>query len=109
MEVNGDKKSEWICLDISPLFFRTVSKLFQALVVTYDEIFQSLSVEGDVLFPEPFSDPTTSTVQLRLRLLGLPLVWKTEKVVSEAGNFSLTDRQSRCPERVWKLCGKIED
>jgi hypothetical protein len=54
MEVNGDRKSIQICLDISPLFLYIVSKLVPAVVITYDEIFQALAVEGDVLFHKPF-------------------------------------------------------
>jgi hypothetical protein len=41
-------------LDISPLFFHIVSKLVQALFITYDEIFQALAAERDVLLPKPF-------------------------------------------------------
>jgi hypothetical protein len=54
MEVSGDKKNTLIPLDVSPLFFHTVSKLVQALVVK-DEIFQALVVE-DVLLTKPFLD-----------------------------------------------------
>jgi hypothetical protein len=54
MGVSGDKKSKWTSLDISPLFFFTVQKLVQALVITYDEIFQALALEGDVLLPKPY-------------------------------------------------------
>jgi hypothetical protein len=46
MEVREDKKSAWISLDISPLFFHIVAKLVQALVITYDEIFQSTVQKG---------------------------------------------------------------
>jgi hypothetical protein len=45
-------------LDISPLFFYIVSKLIQALVITHDEFFQALAVEGEVLRPEPFVEPS---------------------------------------------------
>jgi hypothetical protein len=62
MEAGGDKKSTWITLDISPLFFHIVSKLVQELVVTYG-IFQALVVEGDVLPLKPFLDPTPPTIQ----------------------------------------------
>jgi hypothetical protein len=51
MKVNGDKLRTQISLDISPLLFHTVSKLVQALVITYDEIFQALAVEADVVLP----------------------------------------------------------
>jgi hypothetical protein len=37
----------------SSLFFHIVSKLVQALVITYDKIFQALAVEGDVLLQKP--------------------------------------------------------
>jgi hypothetical protein len=63
MEANADKKSTRMSLDTSSLFFHIVSKLVQALVITYDEIFQALAEEGDVLFPKPFLDPTPLTVQ----------------------------------------------
>jgi hypothetical protein len=56
MEVSGDKKCIWIYLDISPLFFHIAPKLFQALVITCNKIFQALAVEGDVLLPKPFLD-----------------------------------------------------
>jgi hypothetical protein len=79
MEVNGDKKSRWISLNISPLFFHTVSKLVQALVITHEEIFQALAVEGDILLLKPFLDPTPPTIQQRLSLLGLSHVLPTEK------------------------------
>jgi hypothetical protein len=72
MEVSGHKKSAWISWDISPLFFHILSKLLQALVIIYDEIFQALVVEGDVLLSKPFQDPTT---QSRLGPLGLSRVW----------------------------------
>jgi hypothetical protein len=56
MEVSGGKKSTRTCLDISPLFFHTFPRVVQGLVITYDEIFQALAVEGDVLLPKPFLD-----------------------------------------------------
>jgi hypothetical protein len=65
-------------LDISPLFFHIVSKLVQALVTTY-EIFEALAIEGDILLPKPFLDPTPPAVQPTLSPLGLPSVWQTEK------------------------------
>jgi hypothetical protein len=55
METTGNKKSTPISLDISHLFFHVVSNLVKALVITYDEIFQTLAV-GDVLLPKPFLD-----------------------------------------------------
>jgi hypothetical protein len=58
MEVSGDKKSKRICLDVSPLFFLIVSKLVQALVVRYYEIFQALVAEGHVRLLKPFLDST---------------------------------------------------
>jgi hypothetical protein len=51
--VNGSKKITRICLDNSALFFHILSKLVQALFITYDEISQALAV-GDVLLPKPF-------------------------------------------------------
>jgi hypothetical protein len=54
MELSADKKSTWIYLDISPLFSHILPRLAQALVVTYDEIFQALAVDGDVLLSKPF-------------------------------------------------------
>jgi hypothetical protein len=79
MEVNGDMKSIQIRLYISPVFFRTVSKIVQALVKTYHEIFQLLMLEGDVLLPKPFIDPTPSTVQPRLGPLSFSRVGQTAK------------------------------
>jgi hypothetical protein len=70
MLVSEDKKSTRVSLNISSVFFHTFSKLVQALV-THDEIFQVLAVEGDALFPKPFVEPTPSTVQPRLGPLGL--------------------------------------
>jgi hypothetical protein len=61
--LNGGKKITLISLDISPLFFHTVFKLVQALVITYDEIFQALVVEGYALLLNPFLDPIPPTVQ----------------------------------------------
>jgi hypothetical protein len=56
MEVCGDNKITWIYLDISPLFFHIVLKPVQALVITYDEIFQTLAAEEDFLLTKPFLD-----------------------------------------------------
>jgi hypothetical protein len=56
MEVNGDKKSTRISLGIRPLFFHIVSKLVHAAVIIYDEIFQALAVQGDVLQQKQFLD-----------------------------------------------------
>jgi hypothetical protein len=56
MEVSGDKKSIRICLIISPQFFHIVPKLVQALFIMYDEIFQALAEEGDVMLLKPFLD-----------------------------------------------------
>jgi hypothetical protein len=78
MEVSGDKKSTWIALDISRLFFHIVSKLVQALVITCDEIFQAL-VTRDVLFPKPFLDPTPPIAQPQLSPLGLSCAWQAGK------------------------------
>jgi hypothetical protein len=58
MEISGDKKSIQISSEMSPLFFHTVPKLVQALVITYYEIFQALAVKGVVLLPKPSLDPT---------------------------------------------------
>jgi hypothetical protein len=63
MEVSGDKKSTRISLDACPLFFHVVSKFVQALVIKYDEIFQALAIEGNILLPKPFLYPTPSTLQ----------------------------------------------
>jgi hypothetical protein len=66
MEVSGDKKSRRTSLDMILLFFCIVSKPVQALVITYDEIFQALAVEGDVLLPKPFLDSISPAVDPRL-------------------------------------------
>jgi hypothetical protein len=63
MEVNGDKKSTQISLDISPLFFHIFSTLDQALAITHDEVFHALAVEGDILLLKPFLDPIPPTIQ----------------------------------------------
>jgi hypothetical protein len=76
-------------LNISPLFFHIVSKLVQALVITYNEIFETPAVEGDILLLKPFLDPTPPTAQPQLGPLGFPHVWKTAKT-SGAGEFHLT-------------------
>jgi hypothetical protein len=49
MEVGGDRKSTWVSLDFSPLFFHILSKLVEARVTIYDEILQAQSVGGNVL------------------------------------------------------------
>jgi hypothetical protein len=56
MEVSGGKNIIPVSLDISPLLFHIVSKLVQALVITYDEIFQALAVKRDVLLLKLFLD-----------------------------------------------------
>jgi hypothetical protein len=56
METCGDNKSIQIRLNISRIFFHTVPKLVQALVITYVDIFHSLAVEGGVLLPKTFLD-----------------------------------------------------
>jgi hypothetical protein len=84
MDVSGDKKTKRISLYVSPLLFHILSKFVQALVITYDGIFQALAVEGDVLLPKPFQDPTQPNIHTRLGLLGLPRVWQTERNISEA-------------------------
>jgi hypothetical protein len=38
----------------SPLFLHIVPKRVQAHVITYNEIFQALAVEGDILILKPF-------------------------------------------------------
>jgi hypothetical protein len=63
-----------VSLDISLLFFHIVFKLVQALAITYDEIFQVLAVEGDVLLPKPLVDFTLITVLPRIGPLGLSRV-----------------------------------
>jgi hypothetical protein len=40
----------------SSLFFHTVPRTVQALVITYDEIFQALAIEGNFLHQKPFLD-----------------------------------------------------
>jgi hypothetical protein len=55
------------------------SKLFQLFFITYDEIFEALSVEGDVLRSKPFLQPTPPTVQPLLSPLGLSHVRQSEK------------------------------
>jgi hypothetical protein len=63
----------------SPLFFHVVSKLVEGLFIIYNEIFQAVVVEEDVLLPKPFLDPTLPTAQPQLGPLGLLCVWQTDK------------------------------
>jgi hypothetical protein len=74
-------------LDISPLIF-PVSKLVHAVVIKYNEFFQALAEEGDVLPPKPFLEPTSPTVQLQLKPLRLPRL-ADGKNISKASNFHL--------------------
>jgi hypothetical protein len=76
MEVIREKKSIWMSLDISPLFFCIVSKLVQAFDATHDQIFQALAVEGGILLPKPFLDPTPSTIEPRLIFFGVHVFGK---------------------------------
>jgi hypothetical protein len=102
-EEKWTKKSTWIPLDNSPLFFHTVSKLVQAFVITYDEIFQALAVEGDVLLPKPFLDNTPPTVQPRLGPLGTYVFGKL-KNISTACDFHLTTpSKPRSRRHVWVI------
>jgi hypothetical protein len=81
--MNGAKRRKGKHMDnfghqssIFPHSFQTCSDIYQ----TYNEIFQALAVEGDVLLPKPFMGPTPPTGQPQLSPLGLlPPVWKTEK------------------------------
>jgi hypothetical protein len=41
-----------MCLDITPPFFHMAPKVVKARVITYDEIFQAVAVEADVIAPE---------------------------------------------------------
>jgi hypothetical protein len=123
--------------NLSPVFPHSF-QLLQALVITYDDIFQSLSVEGDVLLPKPFLDPpipTLPTVELRVGPFVLSRVWQTEnssprqaisfwwhsqsrgpEMASGAGHLLLPPGIGKCHrilsqvyEQVWKLYGKTED
>jgi hypothetical protein len=47
-----------ISLGIGLIFFHIISKLAEALVIIYDEIFEAVAAEGDVLLPKPFLYPT---------------------------------------------------
>jgi hypothetical protein len=129
MEVNGDKKSTRIPSCFSPVFFNTVSKLVQALLVANDEIFQTLS-EGDVLLPKPFlyfgfdgvtrcKSPAAGDVfqfAKHVKVQGgrvgavLWVGWGPE-LASAAGRLILSpglgeshSTLRRVPEQVWKLC-----
>jgi hypothetical protein len=79
-------------MDISPLFFHVVSKFVQALVIIYDEVFQALAVEGDVLFPKPFLDPKPTHLTAPTRPPWTSCVRQTGKKIFEAGDFYLTTR-----------------
>jgi hypothetical protein len=115
MKVNGGKKSTRISLHISPLFFNTVSKPVQALVVTYYEILQALATEGDVLLPKPIlgPHPTHSTAPTQPPWTFTCLAnWKS---FSRVGDFHLMtqlkpksgnvfgSRTSPSVARVWKI------
>jgi hypothetical protein len=56
MEISGDINSKQMCLGISLLFFHIAPKPVQALVKTYDDIFQALATEGDVPLLTSFAD-----------------------------------------------------
>jgi hypothetical protein len=104
MEVSGDKRSTQIFLDISPLFFHIVSKLVQAPVIIYDEIFHARVVEGDIPLPKPFLDPTLPTTQLQLSPHGLSCNWQTKKNISEASDFYLmTPSKPKSRSHFWTL------
>jgi hypothetical protein len=40
------------------IYLSTVSKLLQALVITYNKTFQALATEEDILLPKPFLNTT---------------------------------------------------
>jgi hypothetical protein len=117
MEASGGKKSILIRSCISPLFFHIVPNLVQALVITYEEIFQALAVQGDVLLPKPFLDfgHRRSFLTWALRLSRV----RQTKIISEAGDFPLTtlsklrsrngfgSRTSPCNARAWKTSSYI--
>jgi hypothetical protein len=103
MGVSGDKKSEQISLAICPPRFHKVSKIVQAHVVIYDEIFQALAVEGDVLLPKPFLDPAPPTVQARLGHLGISSVWQTEKKFLDLGFDGVIRRNSPSSDMFFSL------
>jgi hypothetical protein len=117
VEVSGDKKSRRICFDISPLFFYLIPKLVQALVITYDEIYQALAVR-DVLLPKPFvyrghhrTSPTWPP-----RTFTCVANWEN---ISEAGDFHLTtpsrsrsrngfgSRTAPSIARAWKISSYV--
>lgn len=100
MEASGDKKSARISLDLSSLLFDTVSKLVQALILTYYEIFQALAVEGVALLPKPLLDTTAPTVRPRLGPLGLSCLWKTEKMSPRPAVSIWRHRHSRGSEAI---------
>jgi hypothetical protein len=52
MVVSGDRK----IFGISALLFHIFPTLVQGFIITYDETFQALAAEGDVLLPKPFLD-----------------------------------------------------
>jgi hypothetical protein len=49
------------------MFFHIVPKLIQTPVITYNEIFQALAVEGDISLPKPFMDLGFDSVVRRTR------------------------------------------
>jgi hypothetical protein len=58
-------EKQWVCSDVSPLFFHVVLKLVQALFIRNDEIFQVLAVEENVLLLKPFLNLGTGGVARR--------------------------------------------
>jgi hypothetical protein len=132
VEVSWDKEITQISLDNSALFFHTVSKPVQIVVIKYDDIFQALSVQGDVQLQKPFLNPGFGgavrwklpasemffSVCQHVEVQGgrVGAVWWGQEVAPGAGRPLSTARALKISSYVmtstwtiWKICGKIED
>jgi hypothetical protein len=87
-----ETRKSYECLWTSVLcFFLIVFKLVQAFVISYDQIFQALAVEGDILLLQSFLDPTPPTIEPQLGPVLFSHVCQTEKKkISETSCFLLT-------------------
>jgi hypothetical protein len=115
MDLNADKKSTKIYLNISPVFFHIVHKLVQALLMK-DQILKAVALEGDVLLPKPFLDvgPRKWSGENRRRGQKCPS-GNINTFVNDIGDLQLTtpskqksrngsgSRTSHSTTRTWKI------
>jgi hypothetical protein len=64
-EVSVDKEGTWLCLD-STLSFFTVIRFVHTFVKGYNELFQALEIEGNVLLLGPLLDFGFDVVRWKL-------------------------------------------